>query len=200
MRLLKLKPFSGPKRFVFKDPDTGFMYHEASETALIRRIVNYRAQNQLPPLLEIGAVLQNYWCSLSENSGDCEVCPPLKRGLLAYIKGGIALVDNLWYGKEARVDQEEADQRAGVCIQCPYNVFPDKSGFLKWSDMIAENTVGDSRSKHHDRLGNCEVCTCTLKAKVFFRGETGLNEAQKEKMREVGCWQLKDGERHGRGN
>lgn len=200
MRLLKLRPFCGPKRFVFKDPDTGYAYQEATEKDLIKRILGYRAQNQLQPINHLHAVLQNYWCALPENQGECEECPKLQRGLLAYIRGGVALIDNLWYGPSARVNQETADARSEICVNCPYNIFPDKGPFIAWSDMMAENSIGDSRSARHNDLGNCEVCSCTLRAKVFYKGDMGLTEDQKEKMREVGCWQVLGGENHGRKN
>lgn len=198
MRLFKFKPFSGPKHFCFKDPDTGFEYLETTERDLIRRIASYRAQNRLTPITHLDIVLQNYWCSLKENQGECEPCAVLKRGLLAYVRGGIALIDNLWYGAAARVSQEEADRRAKICIDCVYNVFPDKDAFVAWSDMIAEHSVGTSKSKYHDQLGNCEVCTCTLKAKVFYKGDMGLTEEQKDKMIKVGCWQVNGEDKNGR--
>lgn len=192
MRLLKFKPFSGPKRFVFKDPDTGHDYLEATERDLIRRIVSYRAQNNLQPITHLDIVLQHYWCGLKENQGECEPCEPLKRGLLAYLRGGIALIDNVWYGEKARVGQTEADRRGALCVKCPYNVFPDKGPFIRWSDMLAEHSVGEARSLYHDSLGNCEVCSCTLKAKVWYKGDMGLTEEQKLKMKKVNCWQSEE--------
>lgn len=198
MALLRLKPFAAPKRYVFKDPDTGFNYEERTQKELIQRIVAYRAQNQLAPLERLDLVLPNYWCSLAENRGECEVCPPLgkiDRGLWQYIKGGVALVETLTYPKEHLVSIPDADKRAAICVNCKYNVFPDKDAFVRWSDEVAaavlSKVLKDKRSKYHDLLGNCEVCSCTLKYKVFYKGSMGLNEDQKRKMQEVGCWQPK---------
>lgn len=195
MTFKKFKPFAAPKRFVFKDPDTGFNYEEKTEKELIQRIVNYRSQNQLKPIEHLELVLPNYWCGLPENLGECMACPPLnklKRGLWPTIRGGIALVETLTYPKEHLVTQEEADNRAAICTKCVYNTFPDKGPFVRWSDKIAEAVLGDKRSKFHKLLGNCEVCTCTLKYKVFYKGDMGLNESQREKMRYVGCWQTEE--------
>jgi hypothetical protein len=185
----KFRPFSRPKRWVFKDPDTGFQYEETTEKVLIQRIVNYRSQNNLPLIFELNQVLQNYWCSLPENQGECMPCK-LKRSFLAYIKGGIALLDNLIYGAEARVPQEEANRRAEICLKCKYNSNPDKGYFDTWADNMAEKSIGNIKSKHHDKLFNCEICSCNLRAKVFYKGDMGLNEEQKSQMKEVGCWQV----------
>jgi len=192
--MLRFKPFAAPKRFVFKDPDTGFHYEEATEKDLIRRIVHYRAQNELPPIEHLDLVLANYWCGLPENEGSCQPYGKLKRGIIAYIKGGIALLETIAYPREHIVTQEQADKRAEKCLGCVYNVFPDKGAFVRWSDDIAEASVGDLRAKHYESLGNCEVCSCTLKAKVWYKGSMGLDEKQKEIMREVDCWQPKEDE------
>lgn len=93
------------------------------------------------------------------------------------------------------VQQGEADRRASICIKCPHNVFPDKGPFLKWSDDIAKEAVGDRRSVHHDELGNCEICTCPLRAKVWTGDPIDLPADQLAQMRSVrtmdgkACWQ-----------
>ncbi len=186
----RLRPFAAPKRYVFKDPDTGFEYEEKNTRELVQRIVRYRAQNMLPPIERLDLVLENFWCSQAENLGECEYCDmkKLHRGLWQYIKGGIALVTSLVYHHQ--VSQDEADARASQCALCKYNTFPDKDMFVEWSDRIADASVGDRRTKHHDALGNCEVCTCTLKAKVFYKGDMGLTEEQITRMQEVKCWQI----------
>jgi hypothetical protein len=188
----KFRPFSRPKRWVFKDPDSGFVYEEQNEKALIQRIINYRSQNSLPIIKHLDKVLQNYWCRLPENLGECEPCKMLERGLLAYIRGGIALLDNLWYGEAARVPQEEADRRAEICTGCKYNTNPDKGWFDIWADNMAQKSVGDAKSKHHVLLFNCEICSCNLRAKVFYKGDMGLNAEQKSQMQDVGCWQTEN--------
>lgn len=186
---MRLQSFRAPQRYCFKDPDTGFDYEEVDQKTLIQRIVSYRAQNNLPPLEHLEMVLPNYWCGLPENAGDCEICPRMERGLYAYLKGGIALVQMIAYPEKHICSQEEADRRATICLSCPYNIFPDRGPFVLWADKLAEAAVGDRKAKHHDSLGSCEVCTCNLRCKVFYSGDMGLTADQKTKMNKVGCWQ-----------
>lgn len=190
IRLRSLKPFCAPRRYCFKDPDTGREFHEASKPELVKRIVSYRAANKLEPIKFLDKVLENYWAGLSENAGNVMAAPPLQRGLVAYLKGGIALLDNLWYGEKHMVPQATANARAAQCATCKFNVFPDKSRFVAWSDMMAEASVGDKRVEGYDALGNCEVCSCPLKAKVWYRGKNDITPEQREKMLEVNCWQI----------
>lgn len=192
--LQRLKPFIGPKRFIFVDPDTNYRFEEKTKEALVKRIVSYRAANELPELEELSLVLENYWCGLPENIGSCEACPKLKRGFYAYLKGGVALVQNLYYGAANIVEKEVADNRAKICVSCPANKFLDKGLFVKWSDNIAEASTHGLKSAYYKDLGNCECCSCTLKAKVFFKGPFSLSDEERYCMRKSnpGCWQLKE--------
>ena len=183
----KFHPFEGPAEIKFKDPDTGREFKENDKQTLVNRIRVYRAQNNLEPIEELESVLECYWCGLPENAGKCGPVT-LKRGFMAYLKGGMALIKNMAY--PSTVSQEEADRRASICVKCPKNVFPDKGAFLKWSDEIAYHSIGDRRSKLHDELGNCEICSCPMRAKVWHDGKIDLEPEWIEPMKSVGCWQL----------
>lgn len=186
----KFKPFEGPEKFSWQDPDTNRMFHAPSKRELVDRILAYRRQNNLEEIEHLPAVLENYWCGLAENFGKCEPVK-LERGFLAYKQGAMTLLKNMVY--QSFVPQIVADKRAEQCSMCKYNVFPDKEGFVAWSDKIAEaSTLGKRAAKHED-LGNCDVCTCPLRSKVFMGGSIPLEKEWLPKMREVNCWQLKVG-------
>ncbi len=186
----RFKPFTGPVSYTFKDPDTGREFEEKSKAELIERISAYRKQNNLEELEHMGFVLENYWCSLPDNMNNCVPVEKLKRGLIGYIKGGIALLANLTYKNP--VHQVVADTRAKICTGCQLNVFPDQGGFIAWSNQIAEASVGDRKSKYHEELGQCGGCSCPLRAKVWYGGRIELTKEQESVMREAKpeCWQL----------
>ena len=188
MQLARLKPFMGPKHYIFKDPDTGREYQATTKETLVRTIVAYREQNELPPILHLNHVLENYWANLPENAENAEMAPPFKRGFVAYIKGGVSLLDYIWYGEDRMVTKEVADNRATICLTCPHNVFPDKGAFIAWTDSIAEASVGDKKSAHYDELGSCDCCSCTLKAKVFYKGVFSCSAKELSCFPEF-CWQ-----------
>lgn len=182
----KLTAFAAPARYVFRDPDTKYEYLATSKAALVNHITNYRVQNRLKPIEHLDAVLENYWCGLPENLGRCEPLK-LKRGLLSYVKGGVGLLETVLM--KHIVSSEEAEARAKICAGCPLNVFPDKDGFIKWSDAIAEAATGGKKTTLDEQLGNCSVCSCTLKAKVWFGGKLRLKPEERKQMLEVNCWQ-----------
>lgn len=151
-------------------------------------IVAYRKQNGLPEIELLPDVVENYLCTLPCHRGKCGRNTKLHRSVWTYLKGGVALLRNMLI--ENPVSRDEAERRASICSGCVFNVFPDKDRYVAWSDRVAEAAVPGKRLRYHNELGNCEVCTCTLKAKVWAPGPFSLSSEEKEKMESVGCWQL----------
>lgn len=184
------KPFCTSKVWRFVDPDSGYAYAADDKASLIKSIVSYRANNQLPPIENLNLVLENYLAGLPENEGETEP-KQLSRGFLASIKGGVCLLEWVLFPKEHTASAEEAEKRAEQCASCKFNEFPDKNHFIAWCDNIAKACVGKLRTSYHDKLGNCMVCSCVLKSKVFYKGDPKLNEEQRARAATVNCWQLK---------
>lgn len=185
----QFKAFTVPLKQVFKDPDTGRVFTAATRKELVKEVVSYRANNSLEPLDGLNIVIDTYQCNLPENLGNCLPLPRLKRGLMGFLSGGMAVIKNLRYPKLAT--QEVADARSEQCKDCPNNVFLDKGMFVAWQDEIALNAIGERKSKFHNDLGNCGVCSCPLRAKVFWAGPIELPEDQKAEVLKVNCWQVK---------
>jgi hypothetical protein len=187
----KLKPLREPARYIFKDPDSGREFQQNTRQALINEVVNYRINNRLEAIENLNLVLENYWCSLPENIALCDVFN-LKRGWTDYLKGGIALLKDSLYPADSRVTQEEAEERALICKQCPYNVRPTKTGAFQVADDVVETYLGKGTTTSSDKfLGTCSVCTCPLRFKVHVKGPFDIDHMQRDKMVKVSCWQLK---------
>lgn len=191
---MRFKQFEGPYRWVFKDPDTDYEYRADSKRDLVRLIVSYRAQNGLDEIEFLGDVIDNYLCGIPENKGKCIPVHKLKRGLMQTLRGGVALLETWLYDKTTT--QEVADARADVCVKCPHNTFPEVGAFNHWANQVAEACVGDKRSFHNDQLGVCDICTCPLRAKVFYGGEIELSKEELAQMPGF-CWQKKEVEARG---
>lgn len=184
----RLKPFLAPRKIRFIDPDTLYKYRANTRTELVQKIVTYRAQNELPPIENLDLALEHFWCSMPENKHLCHDVT-LERGWMTYLKGGLNLIKTVIFDKV--VPLEEAERRASICAGCPHNVNPNKANWDKWADEIAEHAVGDKKTSFHQKLFNCEVCTCNLRAKVFYDGPMDLDKEEKEKLPSF-CWQLSD--------
>lgn len=187
---LTFAPFQHPANYFFIDPDTGHRYRAATKKKLFEQILNYREQNRLPAIPALELVLENFWCSQPENIGKCKRLK-LKRGWMQTLRGGIALLENLFYGEHNMVPPPVAEERAKICIKCPFNQAPDKGPFLKWSDEVAEAATGGKKVPQNDELYNCMVCSCPLKAKIWHKGPFDLSEDEEKRLPDF-CWQRKD--------
>lgn len=113
-----------------------------------------------------------------------EVVGPVRRTREHYASGAKAAFLQWWSespligllrGKVGRgepvfVDQAEADRRATLCVNCPHNVIPVGKGWAQqWTDGKMLDAVEGRRTVHHERLGACEVCSCELRASVWWR-------------------------------
>lgn len=185
---MKFKPGARSLDWIFKDPDTEITIKAYSRADLIKQVVVYRQNNRLDPIENLDDVLDDYLCRLPQNCGLCRPFPSLNRGFHAFWKGGILLLRSLKY--KVFATQEEAETRANQCKDCPFNQFPNKGHFIKWSDMLAEKTVGSKKVTAQNDLGNCMSCTCSLKSKVWYKGAVSLTKEQEEQMQSVNCWQL----------
>lgn len=184
----KFKAFLGPKRFAFRDPDTNREFVGTSITDLVTQVSGYRAQNDLDPLDYLPQTIENYLCGLPEHAGNCTPLKNPQRSVVMMIRGGIALLKNIAY--KSFVTQEEADRRSLVCFKCPKNQFPDRSkAFTNWANDMADRSVGDKKSKYHNSLGICGICSCPLRSKVWFEGKIKLKKEEVEEMKKINCWQ-----------
>lgn len=189
--LRRFKAFEAPDHYEFKDPDTGYVMKGPTIVTVINQINQYRAQNGLEILEQLPAVIEEYTCGLPENCNKCQPNTDLHRSIFLYVKGGVQLAKNALFRNF--VTQAQAETRGQQCLGCRHNVFPDKTGFPAWADNVAVMQVGDRKVSMEKDLGNCEVCTCLLKSKVFQGGPLPkFPEDQVEKLRDVKCWQLKE--------
>lgn len=188
--MLKFISFQGPSSLYFKDPDTGQEFKAHTKPELVKLIRNYRAQNNLEEIDYLSLALDDYLCRQSENAGKCAEIN-LKRGFFEYVSGGMALLKNVFYGSKNMVDQVTAEERASVCVKCPYNTIPAEEGFEAYTNRLAEAMTGGRKVSVHGDLGECAVCFCCMRAKVFSKGPFKLSEEDRGKMAEVGCWQVK---------
>lgn len=174
----------------FIDPDTGFKIKANSRAELVKYILQYRANNGLDQIENLELSLEDYLCRLPQNTGKCRPDVALKRGLAAYWKGGIMLLKSLLYKSFA--SQKEADLRSEVCVACPHNIFPNKNHYVRWADALAEGATRGKKSSNHTKLGNCDVCSCCMRAKVWI-GKDILEVSDEELVKFPDhCWQKKE--------
>lgn len=95
-------------------------------------------------------------------------------------------------GEAVFVDQIEGNRRALICARCPHNVIPAGKGWLhNWTDGQMLKSVEDRKTESHDRLGVCEVCSCELRAAVWWQPDiiaATTREAKFARNLPSHCW------------
>lgn len=72
-------------------------------------------------------------------------------------------------GEPVFVDQAEGDRRAAICAGCRHNVKPAGKGWLQnWTDGKMLDSIEGRTTASHERLGVCDVCSCELRAAVWW--------------------------------
>ncbi|MCB1203891.1 MAG: hypothetical protein KDN18_06505 [Verrucomicrobiae bacterium] len=98
-------------------------------------------------------------------------------------------------GEEVFVGQAEADRRASICAGCPHNVIPAGKGWLQnWTDGQMLKSVEGRKTASHERLGVCEVCSCELRAAVWWQADiiaTTTRDAKFARHLPAPCWKRK---------
>lgn len=108
---------------------------------------------------------------------------PIKRTVRQYAAGVVART-LLWWkesplhgllkgkfdrGESPFVDQAEADRRAAICVICEKNAIPTGKGWAQnWTDRKMLDCIAGKMTASHDDLGICSVCTCELRASVWW--------------------------------
>lgn len=198
----QIAPIGG---FQFVDPDTGQVFRAATYTDLETQVQTYRQQNNLPRIPKFRVVWEHYSCENVPGmlSRCCDVADAVKRTFGQYFRGGKSYVRALLKGETAFVDQIVADRRAAICKQCDQNVVNyGHSNSQYYSDKFIKRQIGSRRSKFHDDLHTCKICSCILKAKVFYNDDivagsitdselVQLTKKPKDTSgRHLKCWQL----------
>jgi len=85
------------------------------------------------------------------------------------------------------VDQEVAEERASICATCPKNVHIEGcTGCFRLASKV-KRLVGNSKTKYDSLLEGCEVCACSLQAKVWLPKDAMAGTRDKSKFPDH-CW------------
>lgn len=98
-------------------------------------------------------------------------------------------------GEPVFVDQKEADRRAAICARCPHNITPaSKTWAQQWTDGGMLAAVENRKTAHHDQLAVCDVCSCELRASVWWLPDiliTSMKGMRFSQKFPAFCWKAK---------
>ena len=160
--------------FRYRHTETGVWSHSSiysdGQTGCVEQYLDHRRANNLPIPDDYEAVIQNQMCE----SWPPEWCDrpsdqswvPTRFSIDDFTSGMKAFAGLLTAGEFTT--QDEADRRARICANCPYNgPLPGCSGCRKLASFIT-GTVASKSTKFDSQLKACAVCKCAIQAMVHF--------------------------------
>lgn len=164
----------------YAQPETGAVFTGFAYSLMRDKVIKHRKAMDIP-FDEV--TFMDELCR-QNTAIDCSGRPadPSRQLTLADVRRFFSTL-SAWDG--TFVDQEEAERRASICIQCPMNVTvagcKGCSSVLKW----AKEKLGGNTTSKDQALESCRVCGCFNAVSVWVPLEaqdvTGLTFAE-------GCW------------
>jgi len=116
----------------------------------------------------------------------------VSRTVADYWKGSkyyLAMIDYEKRGVSPLCELYEAENRAQVCVKCPYNVEISKSKLNDATERLFSKRIGDRTLSVDGDLKGCGVCKCKLSLKAHVSDEILLSvERGKNYNYPPHCW------------
>tara|TARA_R110002020_G_scaffold244589_2_gene458248 strand:+ start:414 stop:965 length:552 start_codon:yes stop_codon:yes gene_type:complete len=178
--------------FRYFQKETGLMITGPHWNGLVGNVRRHREANDLPIDPGLEQEVEDYMCG--EMPDGChEVANPEKAfiSISAVVSLTKILVETFLRGNP-RVDLDEANRRAKLCVGCPDNVAaegcrPCHAGNI---EKLVKKLAGDDTTKHDAKLESCRHCGCFNKVQIWFPLDV-LQKYQREAVRDAlpsHCW------------
>lgn len=195
MLALSTKHVVPPGGFNFTDPGSGMRFPVDGGVIwdwnqLLQMVERHRSATGGD--LDIGWELrvEHEFCCQNPNAG-CQHHVPSKdlsiglgdikrfaHSILSFIKSG-----------GGYVPQEEANRRAEICLQCPYQVADTLCHNCNGAaEYMNDKFFGERSTPYDDKLGNCGVCKCYNKLAVHWPLESQSTEGISKEDFPDHCW------------
>lgn len=175
---------------------------------LIIQVAKYRGKNGIAPgdpTEEVTNQLCGRWVAGCNGIAAHEISAtyaPVKRDWLPMAKKFLAVVNRLAKKGVALVSDEMADDRASICVNCPFNVpaHQARGGCQSCGknifNQLAEGSIevfrktilGTKKTTYNERLQTCQKCGCDLKLKVWIPKDVLGHTAAELELMPSFCW------------
>lgn len=190
---------SPPGGYWYTQPESGRTFHHYARGPFLDAIRDHRLANEYPISATWVQEIEDEMCKgnpgwlgrACRRVGDRH--NPRQLSFAATLSFLQMLVG--WFVRGAQlVDQEEANRRANACAGCPMNKELSFGCGLCMSSIYEalKKLIGDRKTDRDDVLGSCGICSCSLKAAVWFplkAQQLNLTDEMKEEFSKLSwCW------------
>lgn len=176
---LTISPPGG--RFPYTQQENGFKFSELDFEALLRVVKEHRKANNIPISGNYRAEIEDACCrEILEHYANYEgvVTEDGRRAFPE--RGGLTLDDvknflsfvSKWISSGGKfVEQQEADRRALICLQCPKRTDLAVCWSCRGVTALIDSLKGNRHAAEEGKLKICGACKCDLKTKVWVDKE-----------------------------
>lgn len=162
--------------FRYRHVETGHVTEHVARSEWLSQAKAYRRLNNFPIGLNFEKEMEDQlcqtlppgWCDQEKEPGYWAKSAGMVAMTLETVKQGTKVL-SAWMMSGARhVSRHEANSRAKVCLTCHFNakVSDCVSCGMEPLNAIVAGIVGGDATEFDNRLHNCQICHCNLRAKV----------------------------------
>jgi len=180
-----------PNGWRYEQPETGLMIVATTLKQLIERVVLHRKNNNLPlgnPVKEV----QAYICAKEPSACSDQPLRPKQGFTVSDVRAFLHTVTKLLAEGGKLVEPVEAERRAAICAKCPHN--QKVSGCFGCQNVgnLVLKAIGSRATSYDAALQQCNICGCSLAAKVHVPLEIIQQTQAREYEFPEWCW-LREG-------
>lgn len=177
-------------------PDMGMVGKGTTWDMVRDRIMAYRKANGIPIGLGFEDELEQALCVRypAECDGFSGGAPKLRTLGLHDVVVGSKVMLSVLGSASPLVDRAEAERRARICQDCPFNTGFSKpcSGICAELVEVVKFITGNQGTQYDMNLKSCNVCGCYLPAAIWVRADlqiAPLSDDQKQQFEAIEpCW------------
>jgi hypothetical protein len=181
------------KRWVFLVQQTEVLVEGGHQQDLLMNVMAHYRSNKIPIPVDLPDIIEDSICRHSLSP--CHKSKDLvtKEGLLAKASrfGHCVwlMLQAKLKGQSPFIEQDEAERRAGICVECPANLdSPECKGCSDFAGAIIQK-LGSLGTSHDEDLKVCSVCGCNNRAAVWVDGDI-LEQCSDADYKKINpkCW------------
>lgn len=184
--------------FRYVHAETGHVTEHVARDEWITAAKNYRKINNFPIGLNFVEEMEDQlcqtlppgWCDQQIEPGSWAKAIGSVAMTLETVKNGTKVLA-AWMASGAKhVSKEEAERRGATCLTCHFNArLSDCAGCGTESlNSIVRAIVGGETTPLDNRLHNCQICHCNLRAKVQIPSDILFSKTDPQTLKKLPEW------------
>lgn len=172
-----------PGGWRYTQQESGLVVQSATYSSLVQKVMTHRKANGYVIEDDVERHIQDQICRSLSGKAQIKFCdtgipsPASRRIRLSEVVKFLTSAVQ-WLGAGApMVSQEEADRRAAICADCPWNVHVYGCAACHALSERTVDLLGDKRTSSDAHLKACGICGCSNRAQAWLPLDVLLSDS-----------------------